>query len=403
MAAYEYRALDAAGRPRKGILAGDSPRQVRSQLRAQGLHPLRVDTVQERHSGRRYRPGQSVSTADLALMTRQLATLLRAGMPLEEALRALAEQAGSRRLQAVVTGVRADINEGIPLHQALDRYPSVFPEMYRVMVETGEASGKLEEVLDRLATYTEQRRLLQQKLGVAMIYPVLVMLVSVLVVFVLLIYVIPEVVRVFEQGGQSLPALTRWLIAASDFFQKHGLAVAACVALLWPAGYLLLSMEKVRWWWHRLLLDLPLAGRIYRTLNAARLARSLAILTRSGTPLLEALRIGGRILKNLPLRAAVTEAAVAVREGGTLHVALAASGYLPPLFIHMLAAGERSGELEEMLERAAGQQENELETAITTLTALIEPLIILVMGAVVLAIVLAILLPVFEMNRLVTF
>jgi len=401
MAAFEYQALDDRGRTCKGVLTGDSPRQVRGQLRDLGMYPVEVQPVAEGggKQGRRY--DRRISAAHLALLTRQLATLVRAGMPLEEALRALEEQVEGRRLQSTVAGVRASITEGNTLTEALGRFPATFPELYRVMVEAGEASGRLDEVLDRLADYTEDRQALRQKMTAAMIYPVLVTLVAAGVVTALLIYVVPEVVRVFEQTGQQLPLLTRILIACSDFLRDYVLwllGVGFAVAGLWAW---LLRRPGVRERKDRLLLNLPFVGRLVRTVNSARLARTLAILTDSGVPLLDALRIGARVIRNLPLRQAVQEAALSVREGGRLGYALGQTGHFPPMLIHMLSSGEESGELEKMLERAAVQQERELNTTVTAATSLLEPLLILVMGGVVLVIVLAILMPIFEMNQLV--
>ena len=322
-------------------------------------------------------------------------------MPLDEALRALGTQASTQRLQSILAGVRAQIMEGAPLHEALAAYPGVFPALYRSMVEAGEAGGRLEEVLDRLADYAEARRALRQTISVALIYPAILTIVSLLVVTVLLIYVVPEVVRVFEQTGQTLPLLTRGLIATSHFFRSFGwLLCGAALAFLLLWKYLL-KRVGIRKRWDRLLLRLPYVGRLNRMIHAARLTRSLAILTKSGVPLLEALAISSRMTLNIPLRQAVQDAAVVVREGGRLHRALDNSGWFPPLLIHMIASGEESGELENMLERAAAQEERELETIIATSTSLFEPVIILLMGAVVLVIVLAILLPIFEMNQLV--
>jgi general secretion pathway protein F len=402
MAAFEYRALDAGGRSRKGVLTGDSPRQVRSWLRGQGFFPLEVQQIEEQSgTGGTFRLSRSVSSADLALMTRQLATLVRAGMPLEQALRALGEQAASRQLQSVITGVRAHITEGLSLGEALARFPGTFPQMYRAMVEAGEASGRLDEILDRLADYTEEQQYLRQKLGVALIYPVLLTIVAVVIVIALLTYVVPEVVRVFEQTGQQLPLLTRGLIASSEFIRGNGLYLIAGIAGLIILSVYLLRRPAVRYQRDRLLLRLPFIGNLYRIINTTRLARVLAILTGSGVPLLEALRIGAQVISNMPVRDAVLDAAVSVREGGRLHESLQRSGYFPPLLMHMLAAGEESGELESMLDRAAIHHERELGTTVSAATALIEPLLILIMGGIVLVIVLAILLPIFEMNQLV--
>ncbi|MEF8792651.1 type II secretion system inner membrane protein GspF [Thiohalorhabdus sp.] len=402
MAAFEYRALDAKGRTRKGVATGDSPRQIRSQLRSQGLYPVDVQPVAEKSSatGRRSLGGR-VSAAALALMTRQLATLVRSGMPLEESLRALEEQVTGKRLHAVVAGVRAQITEGASFSEALAQFPGTFPELYQAMVEAGEASGRLEDVLDRLADYTEQRQAMRQKLGAALIYPILVTIVALAVVVALLTYVVPEVVRVFEHTDQALPALTRGLIATSDLLRAYWPHLVTALAAAAVAGALALRRPAIRYRWHALILRLPLIGHLARTINAARVARTLAILTESGVPLLEALTIGGRVVRNRPIREAVEQAAVSVREGGRLHGALAASGLFPPLMVHMISAGEVGGELEGMLGRAATQEERELESTVAAATALLEPLLILVMGGVVLVIVLAILLPIFEMNQLV--
>jgi len=401
MAAFEYLALDTNGRSCKGVLTGDSPRQVRTQLRGQGLYPVAVHAMQERSgTGVRSLFIRAPSTAGLALITRQLSTLVRAGMPLEQAMRALEDQVG-RRLQSVVAGVRAQITEGASLSEALARFPGIFPDLYRAMVEAGEASGRLDEILERLADYTEQQHYMRQKLGVAMIYPVLLTVVAMAVVIALLTYVVPEVIRVFEHSGQQLPLLTRGLIASSDFLRSYGVVLVAGAAglfILW--GYLL-RRPPVRFQWDKLLLGLPFIGVFIRTVNAARLARVLAILTDSGVPLLEALRIGAHVIRNVPIREAVQEAAMSVREGGRLHIALGKSGYFPSLLIHMIAAGEDSGELEKMLDRAAIHQERELNTRLMVATSLMEPVLILIMGGIVLMIVLAILMPIFEMNQLV--
>ena len=402
MAAFEYVALDFKGRSKKGVIDGDSARQIRGLLKSQGLHPMQIDKIEHASNDREWSISQrGISTARLALITRQLATMIRAGIPLEESLRALGEQVGKSSLQSVIAGVRAQVMDGMPLHAALGYYPRVFPELYRVMVEAGETSGRLEEVLDRLATYTEERQQLRQKLSVALIYPCLVTTVAVLVVIALLTYVVPEVVRVFEQTGQALPLLTVYLIATSDILRSYGLHFLILLSAGIVGFKLLLRQQAILGYWHKLLLGLPLIGKINRSLSTARLSRTLFILTESGVPLLDALRICTRMIKNLPIRKALEDASTAVREGGRLYVALAQTNYFPPIFLHMLAAGEESGELEEMLERSAIHQEQELENVTSTATSLLEPVLILLMGVMVLVIVLAILLPIFEMNRLV--
>lgn len=281
MAAFEYLALDAAGRSKKGVLTGDSSRQIRSHLRNQGFFPIEIHSIEEA-AGRGGKPliKQKISPANLALITRQLATLVRAGIPLEESLHALARQINKRGLQSVIAGIREQITEGASLHEAMARYPGVFPELYRVMVEAGETSGRLEEVLDRLADYTEARQALRQKLIMALIYPVLVTMVALFVVTVLLTYVVPEVVRVFEQSGQQLPVLTLCLIKSGEFLRAYGAWLVAGVLCLIISWHWVLKNPWIRLSWHRLLLKLPVIGRIIRTVDVARLTRTLAILDR---------------------------------------------------------------------------------------------------------------------------
>jgi general secretion pathway protein F len=402
MGTFAYVALDTAGNARKGVSTSDTPRQLRTELRRQGLYPITVEPLADKGGPRARRDRrQRVPAADLAAATRQLATLLRAGIPLEEALRVMERQLRQSRVRAVLAGVRERISEGVALHAAMAAYPAAFPELYRAIVEAGEAGGRLEEVLDRLADYTETRRMLQQKVAMALIYPAVVATVALAVVGVLLTYVVPEVIRVFEQSGQSLPLLTRGLIAASAFVREDGWLAVLILAAVVALARLWLRRPGVRALWHRAVLRVPHAQHLIRTADTARLVRTLAILTQSGVPLLEALAIGARTLRNLILRGIVREAADRVREGGRLHTALGAGDEFPPMLIHMLAAGEESGELEAMLAHIATQQERELETTITAFSAVLEPLIILVMGAIVLVIVLAILLPIFEMNQII--
>lgn len=404
MAAFEYRAMDRRGRTRRGVLTGDSAKQVRGHLREQGLYPVEVTEVAEGkgHSGRPlFGFSQRISANGLALLTRQLATLVRSGMPLEEALRALEEQAEGRRVQTVVAGVRSQVAEGASFAEALGAFPGTFPEIFRVMAEAGEESGRLDDVLERLADYTEQRQAMTQKVGVALIYPALVTLVAIGVVVALLTYVVPKVVRVFENTGQELPTLTQLMLASSAFLRENWAILLVILGIAFFAFQWALRRPRFRAAWDRSLLRLPVVGRLIRTLNAARLTRTLAIMSESGVPLLEGLRISGRVIGNVPIRALVEDAAVRVREGGSLHRSLGQGGYLPPMVVHMIAAGEDSGELDAMLGRAAAHQERELEATVAATTSLVEPLLILVMGGIVLTIVLAILLPIFEMNQMV--
>jgi general secretion pathway protein F len=404
MGAFEYTALDSKGRETKGVLEGDTFRQIRQSLREQGMVPLSVDEVQPREE----RGGQQnalfrrgVSATDLALITRQLATLVRSGLPVEEALRAVSQQTEKARMKSMLVAVRSRVMEGHALAAALSDFPHVFPELYRSTVAAGEQSGHLNVVLDRLADYTESRHQLNQKMMLALIYPLLLTLVAIGVVVGLLAYVVPQVVSVFDNVGQSLPALTVGLITVSDIVHDYGLFMLVIIVAAILLFNYLMRFETARFQFHVVLLKIPLVSRLVRGLNTARFARTFSILAASGVPVLDGLRISAQVIENLPMRQAVDQAARKVREGTNLHTALEASGYFPPMMLHLIASGEASGNLEEMLERAAISQEGEMDTLRGALLGIFEPVIILVMGAIVLVIVIAILLPIFELNQLV--
>jgi len=403
MPAFEFTALDATGREHKGVLEGDSPRAVRQQLRERQWTPLNVQEVaaREAKSARRFSLQRGVAAVDLALMTRQLATLVRSGLPLEESVRAVSQQTEKQRLKSMLLGVRSRVMEGHSLAAGLAEFPHVFPELYRATVAAGEQSGHLDVVLERLADYTESRQQLRQKIQLALFYPALLTLLAISVVVLLLTYVVPQVVQVFQNIGQELPILTRGLIALSDFMRTYGLALLVLLGLASAGiGWLLRKPGPLRQW-HALLLRLPLISRLTRGLNTARFARTFSILLASGVPVLEALRIAAEVIGNLPMRDAVEAAARKVREGTSIFSALDKSGYFPPMTLHLIASGEASGKLEDMLERAATSQEREIEVMVATLLGLFEPLLIVVMGGLVLIIVLAILLPIFDLNQLV--
>ena len=406
MAAFSYEALDSAGRTARGVVEADSVRQARASLRESGLTVLAVEAVSQEtlHSGvggrwldRRSR----ISTSQLSMLTRQLATLLEAGLTLEQALNALIDQSEDVTTRKVLAGVRTEVMSGHTLAQAMGRYQTVFADIYRALVKAGEASGELSRVMLRLADYTESRQALQQKVGLAFVYPAIVTFVALLVVGGLLIYVVPQVVSVFQQSHQTLPLLTRILIGISSLLQSLWIYLLALgVAAGFGARYLL-RREEIRYNWHRYLLRLPVVGRLLRGVNAARMASTLAILAGSGVPLLVALHAATGVVNNLPMRRAVEEAANRVREGVTLSRALRASGLFPPMLIHLISSGEASGRLDAMLEKAAEQQEHEVSNNLSILTTLLEPILILVMGVVVLTIVLAILMPIIDMNQMV--
>ena len=404
MVAFRYEAYDAAGRLHKGVLEADTARQLRARLRERGWLAAEVASVSDAsmgHGGSRWHWRRGLSGTQLCLVTRQFATLLAAGLPVEQTLNALIEQADTDYQRQVLAGVRAEVLAGHSLARALQKYPRVFPELYATLVAAGEQSGRLGEVMERLADYTESHQALRQKVGLAFVYPAIVTLVAGAVVLGLLTYVVPQVVNVFQNTQQTLPWLTRALIGVSDFLRASWwLWLAATGAAVWAARRAL-ARPQPRLRFHRWLLRLPLAGALVRGVNSAQLASTLAILVGSGVPLLAALQAGAGVVNNLPMRQAVEEAARKVREGGSLSRALAAAKLFPPMLVHMIASGEASGRLAHMLERAAAQQSQEMENRVMGLTSLLEPLLIVAMGAVVLVIVLAILLPIFEMNQLV--
>jgi general secretion pathway protein F len=403
MGAFEYTALDDKGRERKGVLEGDASRQVRQQLREQGLTPLTVEEVQQREDRRAKRTlfFRRISHTDLALITRQWATLVRAGLPIDEVLIIVSKQTEKPRLKNMMAAVRSRVMEGHPLAVALADFPQVFSDLFRSTVAAGEQSGHLEVVLERLADYTEGRQQLSQKIMLALIYPALLTLVAVLVVAFLMAVVVPKVIGVFENTGAELPWATTALIGFSDFLQQYG---AALIVSMVVAGGLFIYMyrfENFKRRVHRLILSLPVFRRLVRGVETSRFARTFSILAASGVPALEGMRISAQVMTNIPMREAVDEAARRVREGSVIHRALEACGYFPPMTVNLIASGEASGNLEEMLDRAASGQEREVETLIAGAMGLFEPLLIVAMGGVVLFIVIAILLPIFDMNQLV--
>jgi general secretion pathway protein F len=403
MGAFEYTALDTAGRSRKGVIEGDTARHVRSLLRDRQLLPVTIEEIVAQESRRRggFSLLRGVSAADLSLMTRQLSTLVRAGLPLEEALLAVSEQTEKPRVQSILLGVRAKVLEGHTLAAGLNDFPSVFPEIYRATVSAGEQSGHLDAVLERLAEYTETREQMRQKVLGAMLYPIVLTVMCFTIVSILLTYVVPKVVEVFEANKAKLPLATQVLVGVSGFLRHYGLWLLIGIGVLSFLAWRALKARATRFRFHRLQLRLPVFGRIVRGFNTARFTRTLSILTASAVPVLDALRIASEVVTNLPMRDAVSEAAARVREGAPIGRSLAANRLFPPMTIHLISSGESSGELQAMLERAAVNQERELEGLLAALVGLLGPLLIVGMGLFVMGIVFAMLLPIFEMNQLI--
>jgi len=403
MGAFEYTAIDPGGKERKGVIEGDTARRVRQQLRDQSLLPLTVTEIAEKGSSeqRTFTLRRALSPTDLAVITRQIATVVQSGMPLEEALTAVGEQNEKPRIKSVIMGVRAKVMEGHTLADGLSDFPKAFPPLYRATVSAGEQSGHLDAVLERLADYTENRQELRQKVMNAMIYPIVLTVLAISIVSLMLVYVVPKVVGVFANTGQDLPTLTKSLILLSDFLRDYGLVMVILIGILSWIAHRVLRNPGPRRKRDAFLLRLPIIGRLVRGLNTAQFTRTLSILTGSGVPVLDALHISAEVIGNLPMRDAVEAAAARIREGAAIGRSLATSGHFPPLCIHLISSGEASGKLETMLSRAAVNQEREVDGIIAAMLGILEPALIVGMGGVVLLIVLAILLPIFELNQLV--
>jgi general secretion pathway protein F len=403
---YAYRAADRAGAQRKGRVEATSPAAARAMLREQGLLPLSVDAAGERKSiGSIQLPklGRAgMSSRELATATRQIATLVGSDIPVEEALRLAASQSEAQRVSSILLDVRAAILDGRSFASALGQHPRTFPEFYRASVAAGEASGKLTEVLNHLAHFVEHRQANAQKLQLALLYPGLLATVSLGVIVLLLVYVIPDIVKVFVSRGTDLPLLTRMLIAVSSFLQDWGLYIllAALVGFLifnrWaanPANRLKVDRGFTERWPFR---------RFSRQHNAARFAGSLATLVSSAVPLVEALHAAAAVTPNRWVRDRALHVAARVREGISLRGAMSEAGVFPLMLTAIVASGEASGQLGPALSRAADELDRELDAITTALVALVEPLVLLLMGGLVLMMVLAILLPIINLNDLVT-
>ena len=398
MPAFRWEAVDARGHVRHGLLDADTSRAARDRLRADGLTPTAVEDAPERGAPL---ARLSLSALALALLTRQLASLVQSGMPLDQALLAVHEQADDMPVRKIVDAIRTQVMAGESLPAALSRFPRTFSPLYRGLIGAGTETGRLPEVLTRLADYLDARLALRQKFVVALIYPALVTVIAVGVIAVLVTYVVPQVVSVYQQSRQTLPLLTQALIATSAFFRATGWLWLVALIVIGSAFLLALRREQTRERLHGALLRIPGVGRLAASLDTARYASTLAILVGSGTPLLRALDAATGVVRMLPLARAARAAAGLVREGVSLSRALKEQNAFPPVLIHLVANGEQSGSLAPMLERAAGELERDAERRLAWIAALIQPTLIVLMGAIVLVLVLAVMLPIVTMNQLV--
>jgi len=413
MAAFDYIALDTKGKELKGVLEGDTAKQVRQILRDKGLMPLEINESLKKTKSQNQSQKKSsaspfagliqhgISATELALLTRQLATLIQAALPLDETLAAVADQSDKQRTKSMIYAIRSRVLEGHPLAVGMGDFPKVFPELYRATVDAGEQSGHLDTVLERLADYTESRQEIQGKVRQALIYPAFLSFFAIAIVIFMMTSIVPQVVSVFEDTGQELPGLTLTLIAMSDFVVDYGFFMLLFIIAAFVGFKTALTRPAFRFRYHMFLFNLPIIQRLVRGLNAALFTRTFSILSGSGVTVLESMKISAKVVANLPMRDAILEATDRVREGVGIKNALEKSKLFPPMTLQLIASGENSGKLEEMLERASVQLEREQVTMIAYIVGILEPIIILAMGLMVLMIVLGILLPIFDLNSLV--
>ncbi|MDN3652997.1 type II secretion system inner membrane protein GspF [Thalassotalea ponticola] len=404
MAAFDYQAIDSRGKNNKGVVEGDNAKQVRAMLRDKGLIPIEVTpslAKAKQESGRSGFGRQKISATELALITRQLATLVESGLPIEESLMAVAEQCEKNKLKSMIMSVRSKVNEGFSLAESMAEFPHVFDKLFRAMVAAGEKSGHLDTVLDRLADYTEQRQNMRSQIMQASIYPMIMTLVAVSVIVVLLVAVVPKIVGQFDHLGEQLPATTQFLISVSEFLQNYILWILGLFIVAIAVFKQMMKRPAFRMKVHELSLSMPVTGKVTKGLNTARFARTLSILTASSVPLLESMRIAGEVLTNDFIKLRVNEAADKVREGASLQASLKQTKLFPPMMVHMIASGEKSGELESMLARAADNQDRQFEALVNISLKIFEPALMVTMGIVVLFIVMAIVQPILQLNTMI--
>ena len=399
MQAFDYQAIDKKGKTVHGVLEADSEKIVRQQLRDRGLIPLKVKTVRSKKNSVIHK--EKIKVKDLSLLTRQLATLIAAKLPIEQALQGVMEQSEKKQTKALLLAIRSKVLEGHSLAYSLKQYPHAFPELYCATIEAGEQTGKLDIVLNRLADYTEQQHAMKLKIQQALIYPAVMTIISIAIISFLLTFVVPKIIGVFDTTGQSLPQLTQTLIAISHFIKNYGLIMLALLFFGIIGFRQALKAQHIKYAWHQFLLKIPLLSYLIRSVNTSRFSHTLAILSSGGVPILKSMKVATELITNLVINANVIKAEKAVSEGTALSTALKNTDFFSPMAIHLIASGESSGQLDTMLEHAAKTQDNDVNQIIETGLTLFEPFIILFMGAIVLFIVLATLLPIFSMDQLV--
>lgn len=406
MGAFEYQALDAKGKTVKNITTGDHAKQVRAELRAQGLVPLEVREVSDKAVSKSDKRGKAnsrvkIKTNDLSIITRQMATLLESGMTVEETLSAVVKQSEGHKIKSVMSDIRSLVTEGYSLSDAIAKYPNSFPEIYRASISAGEQSGTLDNVLDRLADYLENSHAMQQKVSQAIAYPILLFFVCAGILVILITVVVPKVVTVYEDLNQELPGLTKFVIKLSEIFTQYGIIIAVVLAAVFFGCRYMFNQNGPKTWLHTLYLKTIGLRKMVQSVDSARMARTLSIMVGSGVPILSSMRASEGVMTNLVLQKDLYQATEEVAQGVSIGRALERNGNFPPLLVHMVTSGENSGRLGHMLEKAATATENEMQTRIGMMVSLLAPLMILFMGALVLVIILAILTPMFQLNELI--
>lgn len=398
MSAYQYQALKQSGSTCKGVLEADSERHARQQLRDQGLIPTAITLVKKSNH---IKQSSKFTAQDLSLFTRQLATLIAAGIPIDEALQGVGGQTDKAKARQLIISVRAKVLEGYSLAQAMAEFPATFPELYRATVAAGEQTGRLDIILEKLADFTENQQQTKQKIQQALIYPALMIIVSIAIIGFLMTFVVPKIIEVFSSSEQTLPIMTAVLIHISHFTKSWGLYVFAVLLLSLFLFKRALKIPKFLIYWHQFLLKMPFLSFLVKSVNLARYIHTFSILFNAGVSVLQTMRVASSVVSNRVMRAQLDIAANQVKEGSSIHNALKQTHLFGSMAIHLIASGEKSGELATMMERAATHLDREVQRVIDTLLTLLEPIIILLMGAVVLFIVLATLLPIFSMQQLV--
>lgn len=407
MAAFEYQALDANGKTVKNITTGDNAKQVRAELRAQGLIPTEVKAISDSAASKSDKKGRGnkrvkIRTNDLSILTRQMATLLESGMTVEETLSAVIKQSEGHKIKSVISDVRSLVTEGYSLSDAISQYPNSFPEIYRASISAGEQSGTLDNVLDRLADYLENSHAMQQKITQAITYPIFLFIVCASILIALITLVVPKIVSVYQDTNQELPTLTKLVIKLSDFMVNYGVILGVAIAVLVVAIRYIFSQEGPKFWLHTLYLKTLGLRKMVQNIDSARMARTLSIMVGSGVPILSSMRASEGVMTNRVLQKNLHAATEEVAQGVAIGRALDRHGNFPPLLVHMVSSGENSGKLGHMLEKAATATENEMQTRIGMMVSLLGPVMILLMGSLVLVIILAILMPMFQLSEMIS-